>query len=252
MEKDIIELKEAWKRTTDSDVIKAATQNWEECPARVKDIIEAEAKDRDLWRKALYLRGETKEFPFYNYSCPACEGTIFSLKIGRCAQCNFPEKNIAYCGTCNNFFSEFKPDLICPNDGNKLVVGHRPASQGIRFVNQTLDLFIPVLLSTFVSVIAGLSYEADWLCWCCLTFLYYFIFESLFQRTPAKFLTRTKVVNNYGTKPTVGTIALRTLIRFVPFEEFSFLGDRVYGWHDKWSKTYVVKVPHLVKSCVER
>jgi DNA-directed RNA polymerase subunit RPC12/RpoP len=183
----------------------------------------------------LYLRGETSEYPFYNYVCPACKGTVLNLKTGRCAECNFPAKNIAYCSTCKNLFSEFKPDLICPNDGNKLVVGHRPASQGIRFANSILDLIIIALLSSFVK--SWLFYEMSWL----IIFLYYFIFESVFQRTPAKLLTRTKVVNSDGQKPTVGTIAERTLIRFVPLEAFSFLGDRVYGWHDKWSRTYVVK-----------
>lgn len=36
-----------------------------------------------------------------------------------------------------------------------------------------------------------------------------------------------------------GTTLLRTISRYVPFEAFSCFGER--GWHDTWSKTYVVK-----------
>ena len=42
-------------------------------------------------------------------------------------------------------------------------------------------------------------------------------------------------------KPSVGTIAKRALIRFVPFDPISFGGQKVRGWHDKWSGTYVIK-----------
>ncbi|MHC4365583.1 MAG: RDD family protein, partial [Planctomycetota bacterium] len=82
-------------------------------------------------------------------------------------------------------------------------------------------------------------------------FLYYFIFEAICQRTPAKFITGTKVIASVGSKPTVGTIAKRTLIRFVPFEPFSILGEKVYGWHDRWSGTYVIKAKRFEKKSVD-
>ena len=41
-----------------------------------------------------------------------------------------------------------------------------------------------------------------------------------------------------GTKPRFGQVIGRTLCRFVPFEAFSFFGER--GWHDKIPKTRVV------------
>jgi uncharacterized RDD family membrane protein YckC len=76
-------------------------------------------------------------------------------------------------------------------------------------------------------------------------FLYFFLSEMAWQRTPAKFITGTKVITYEGTKPTAGSIALRTLARFVPFEAISFLDCRVYGWHDKWSRTFVVRSRRL-------
>lgn len=71
--------------------------------------------------------------------------------------------------------------------------------------------------------------------------LYYIIFESIWGKTPAKFLTRTRVIMETGEKPSSETIFIRTLIRFIPFEPFTFLGSKnPRGWHDKWSKTIVI------------
>ncbi|MEL6256277.1 MAG: RDD family protein [Bacteroidota bacterium] len=72
-------------------------------------------------------------------------------------------------------------------------------------------------------------------------FLYYALFEIIFDKTPGKFLTKTKVVNLEGGKADTTAILLRSLIRYVPFEAFSFLGDSATGWHDSWSKTRVVR-----------
>ncbi len=69
--------------------------------------------------------------------------------------------------------------------------------------------------------------------------IYYIVFEHFFQKTPGKFLTKTRVINLYGNKPDLGTIVLRNIIRLIPFERFSCFEER--GWHDKWSDTFVVK-----------
>ncbi|MFT3793201.1 RDD family protein [Flavobacterium sp.] len=70
---------------------------------------------------------------------------------------------------------------------------------------------------------------------------YYAITELLFQRSPGKFLTKTVVIDEYGNKPELGILLLRNALRVVPFEALSCLGDKYsYGWHDKWSKTWVV------------
>ncbi|TRX58714.1 RDD family protein [Fulvivirga sp. M361] len=69
--------------------------------------------------------------------------------------------------------------------------------------------------------------------------VYYLFFETLLGMTPAKFLSETRVVSTDFKRPESTKILLRTLSRYVPFDAFSFLGDR--GWHDKWSNTAVVK-----------
>ena len=71
-----------------------------------------------------------------------------------------------------------------------------------------------------------------------ITMLYYGVFELALGSTPGKLLFGRVVIDEYANKPDVVTILLRSLFRIVPFEALSCLGDR--GWHDKWSKTWVV------------
>jgi hypothetical protein len=70
-------------------------------------------------------------------------------------------------------------------------------------------------------------------------FLYYPFFEIILGTTPAKLLTESRVVGIDGKKPKPGTIFIRTLSRYIPFEPFSFFGEQ--GWHDNFSKTKVVQ-----------
>lgn len=116
------------------------------------------------------------------------------------------------------------------------------ATQGARLGNFFLDsifrqaaAFGPVLLAgshspvlNVVLILLGL-------------FGYYAIFESLTGRTPAKYLTRTRVVDMTGGKPSLGQILTRSAARFIPFEPFSFLGSSHRGWHDTLSRTRVVR-----------
>lgn len=122
------------------------------------------------------------------------------------------------------------------------------ASLKIRFLNFLIDtliirlLLIPVqAFGISIMVINTKQIENIKLAWFFveLTFYfgYYVFFEGIFQRTPAKFLTRTKVVMENGERPHLHAIFIRTLVRFVPFEPLSFLFGSSGGWHDAWSKT---------------
>lgn len=264
-------IREAWKQEVDPSVIKAATEDWDEYPPHVQAVIEAEAKNRGLWEKVLYLRGEKPEFPISSegnlegYVCEGCKGTYINLDTGRCGKCDLPVDDFGYCKTCDKFFC-IPPGRLCPDDGTKLV-RHKAAMALLRIGNYIFDMIIfrvivfpVVILMAIVLVFFGLvepeSFEEinpliDWIFGISLFILYYFIFESIWQRTPAKFITGTKVVTCDGTKPTPGTIMKRTLIRIVPFEAFSFLGERVYGWHDRWSETYVIKAKRFEKKSID-
>jgi len=72
---------------------------------------------------------------------------------------------------------------------------------------------------------------------------YYFIFEVSIQSTPGKAMLGRVVVDEYGNKPGSRQILIRSLSRTVPFEIFSCLSDR--GWHDTWSKTFVLRKKDL-------
>lgn len=74
----------------------------------------------------------------------------------------------------------------------------------------------------------------------------YFICEFKWQRTPGKYLTKTLVIDEYGNKPDARSLVLRSLIRIIPFEPFSCFGDNYSnGWHDRWSRTWVVTEEEL-------
>ena len=79
--------------------------------------------------------------------------------------------------------------------------------------------------------------------WLFLQPLYYFIFEVSMQSSPAKIILGRIVVDEFGNKPSVKQIFIRSISRAVPFEAFSCLGT--CGWHDKWSKTIVIRKKDL-------
>lgn len=133
------------------------------------------------------------------------------------------------------------------------------ASKGTRFANFIIDYIAIIILSFVVGVIIGiiselvgsyalldlldsniiLEYAFGLLLW----LMYYIPFEVFTKgRTIGKFITKTKVVTPQGLEPNFESVLVRTLCRFIPFEQFSFLGEDGKGWHDSISKTYVVDV----------
>jgi len=68
---------------------------------------------------------------------------------------------------------------------------------------------------------------------------YYFGCEFFLQTTPGKLLTRSRVLSEFGEKPTSRNIFARTFSRKIPFEAFTFLGNT--GLHDSLSSTVVAK-----------
>jgi len=64
--------------------------------------------------------------------------------------------------------------------------------------------------------------------------------EIKFQKTVAKFITKTKVVRLDGSKPNDSEIIARTICRLIPFDGISYLFVK-NGLHDYLSKTKVVK-----------
>jgi uncharacterized RDD family membrane protein YckC len=129
------------------------------------------------------------------------------------------------------------------------------ASSNRRFVNLFIDtvlyeIVMLVIINPIAILILGKGFFSNYwngfLLAMLMQFLYYLGFEAAFQRTPGKFITGTKVIMLDGSKPDIGTITKRTLIRLVPFEVISMytgksLQEKGTWWHDRWAATRVVR-----------
>jgi uncharacterized RDD family membrane protein YckC len=75
-------------------------------------------------------------------------------------------------------------------------------------------------------------------------FLYYTFFEGIWQRTPGKWLTLTKVVGAGGKKASFGQVIVRSLIRVVGIIiiDSLFLPILNRTLHDYASNTHVVEI----------
>jgi len=141
---------------------------------------------------------------------------------------------------------------------NFLVTSDLYASKEKRFINFIVDTIGYYVFSFIVGLLLGLleligfsgalEFIANLgslgsLVFGVVVMLVYFCgFEVPTQRTLGKFITKTMVVMDDGSKPTFQDILIRSLCRFIPFEAFSFLGSDARGWHDSMSNTYVVDI----------
>lgn len=124
-----------------------------------------------------------------------------------------------------------------------------PAHRGRRFGTFVVDyLGVSVFGMVFGGVIgltmgeAGVRFMQSmprFLLGVSIFFVYYAFFESIWFRTPGKWIFGTVVVDRDGRRPTLGQILGRTACRLIPFEAFSFFGEK--GWHDSIPKTMVVR-----------
>jgi uncharacterized RDD family membrane protein YckC len=72
------------------------------------------------------------------------------------------------------------------------------------------------------------------------TWVYTFVFECLFLRTPAKIITGTKVQSESGRRPNLIQFIIRATIRTLPISMFGIAwNDKPL--HDTFSKTVLVK-----------
>ena len=131
------------------------------------------------------------------------------------------------------------------------------ASKGQRFLNYCIDLIIIYIIISIltillvaITVLAGNSAFYEWtqnistienyLIFFSIHIPYYTFFECYTSRTISKYITKTMVVNEDGSKLDLGTAFKRTLSRLIPFDGLTYLGnDR--GWHDSIPDVYVVQ-----------
>jgi uncharacterized RDD family membrane protein YckC len=121
------------------------------------------------------------------------------------------------------------------------------AGMGKRFANYIIDLSIVFLLVFILSTLlymvnlgsivkAGKGFPFS----LGIMAVYFILLEAFTGKTIGKYITGTKVTDENGNRAGAEKILLRTVIRFIPFEQFSYFGEPCIGWHDKLSKTRVV------------
>lgn len=122
------------------------------------------------------------------------------------------------------------------------------ASGGKRFANYIIDTIFFYILLVVLGMFAGVfAPEAMASTGIFFSFgiylsyvLYYWAFEALTGRTIGKYITRTKIVKEDGSKPDGINVLGRSFSRLIPFDAFSFLGSPGKGWHDSIPKIYVI------------
>jgi uncharacterized RDD family membrane protein YckC len=68
-----------------------------------------------------------------------------------------------------------------------------------------------------------------------------FVQEAVFKgKTIGKFITKTRAINEDGSRMSATVTLGRAFCRAVPFEPFSAFGSPPNPWHDKWTKTMVI------------
>jgi uncharacterized RDD family membrane protein YckC len=111
-----------------------------------------------------------------------------------------------------------------------ITIAYSMIKSGLKF--NVIGDFLTSLESAFGERFGALMYFSIF------KFTYYFIFESVFQATPAKLLTRCRVTDEEGNKLSLRFLLNRTIFRFIPFESLFFLfGIRL---HDKYSYSHVI------------
>ena len=124
----------------------------------------------------------------------------------------------------------------------------RRVGVGTRTFNFIIDTLLIFGLSeaafqgnSFYAMYWKFSYYPFYFFFYSIMVLYYLFFESIFKRSPAKWLTSTKVITNKGGHPAFWQILVRSIIRILPLDCFFF---RFYEktLHDLLSKTEVIEV----------
>lgn len=116
----------------------------------------------------------------------------------------------------------------------------------LRLVNFLLDTIIYLILTLSFILLFKDNIPREDVKWISVLayFFYYFLFELLVGRTPAKFITRSKVASLADTKNRffyLLQIFGRTIMRFIPVDILSYLFS-FRGLHDYISKTTITRL----------
>lgn len=188
--------------------------------------------------------------------CKICKNQKFDREKG--IICELTNSIADFDQICESFDENetLKTQLLAHKAENDLE--SKVASQGKRFANYILDMIFLIIFNIIFAVIVGIVVGIispdslgyfdqigkieEYIWGFIIGMIYYSLFEAITGRSIAKFITKTKVVDENGNKPRFEIILLRSLCRFIPFEQFSFLVSNGTGWHDTISKTRVIEI----------
>src|SRR5690242_5061530 len=119
---------------------------------------------------------------------------------------------------------------------------------GTRVLNFIVDTILVFVIGFFAHKVNSFyayyyhSFYLQFYIWFYMALVvYYTVFEAIFKRTPGKWLSFSKVVNNKGGKPSFLQILIRSLVRLTIIDCF-FIPFLDKTLHDYLSKTEVVEV----------
>ena len=172
--------------------------------------------------------------------CKKC-GSKLSEELDFCVKCG---EKVSEEGSIDQ---KINPQIL---ETNPNISDIKVASMGRRISNSIIDFIcICIFILLFVGLTMGFvsdimtDFYASLICFFPIAFIYYVFFESIWQKTPGKFLTKTKVVMVDGSKPNFTHILVRTLCRIIAYllrGWFTLSPSNPIGWHDKLSGTLVV------------
>jgi uncharacterized RDD family membrane protein YckC len=138
----------------------------------------------------------------------------------------------------------------------ELELNKEPASKGQRFVNYIIDFIMYLVFLFAFLILAAIIWQLikefadknskafNTMFDISILSLYapFYAFSEWVShgRSVGKFITKTKAIRLDGNKFSLKDALLRSLIRLIPIEPFTAFSDRG-PWHDRWTKTRVVK-----------
>lgn len=182
--------------------------------------------------------------------CRVCKNKKFDVNSG--IICGLTNATADFIAECDSFEEDLNLKQQYEQRKKELQLLNT-ASSGKRFCNYLLDRVVFIIFFFFLGIVLGIfapdslileedNKLYDYLLCFVFGVIYYTIFEASTGRTFGKLITKTKVVNENGMKPSFSSILIRSFCRFIPLNAFSFLGSDAIGWHDTLSGTRVVDV----------
>ncbi len=187
--------------------------------------------------------------------CKTCTNQSFDVQYG--IICGITGQPADFEETCENYSESPILKAEMEKKDKDALIREKTVGKSRRFANFIIDALALYLFSLTAGMVLGVFLAffwfeglmmletAPWWVSQLISFvfgmIYYILFETITGRTPGKYITGTRVICEDGSKPEFNTILLRSLIRFIPLEPFSFLGSQPTGWHDNWTKTLVVR-----------